>query len=263
MSGHETLPADGATTSQIQRLALPSIGEVLAERYEVHKLVARGGMACIFRGRHIGLDLVVAIKVLDPSVLSETRSGAAVRFTREAQLASRLKHPSIVEIFDYGVTEAGLPYIVMEFLEGESLGQLLEREGSLPWPVVRRYVLQILGGLQVAHDAGRVHRDIKPENCFLVHDLDLVKVLDFGIARVIHQAQRLTADGRVVGTPHYLSPEQAKATNIDERTDVYAIGVMMFEMLCGTCPFEDSSPIEIIAAHINAPPPPLHTKIDT
>ncbi len=239
---------------------LPNVGDVVAQRYRVERFIARGGMAHVFAARHVQLGSSLALKVLDPKVFAGVRD-ARLRFAREARLASQLKHPSIVEVFDVGLTEAGLPFIAMELLEGRSLVRIMAERGPMPWAVARDLMLQILDALQVAHAAGTVHRDVKPDNCLVVPETLHVKLLDFGIARVMHETQ-VTKTGSVMGTPHYLSPEQARGAQIDVRTDVYSAGIVLYEMLTGHCPFEEGTTFEIVGAHIMEPTPPLSSRID-
>lgn len=236
------------------------MGEVVAQRYLIERFIARGGMAHVFAARHAELGSPLALKVLDPKVFVGVRD-ASLRFAREARLASQLKHPSIVEVFDVGVTETGLPFIAMELLEGDSLSEVMAARGPMAWPVARDIIVQVLDALQVAHSAGAVHRDIKPDNCLVVPDTMQVKLLDFGIARVLNET-KVTRVGSVMGTPHYLAPEQARGAETDPRTDVYAAGIVLYEMLTGTCPFEEGTTFEIVAAHVNEPPPPLSSRID-
>jgi len=249
-----------STDRPAEPVTLPAVGDVVAQRYQIERFIARGGMSHVFAARHAELGSALALKVLDPRVFMGVRD-ARLRFAREARLASQLKHPSIVEVFDVGVTEAGLPFIAMELLEGDSLSQVMADRGPMSWAVAREIVLQILDALQVAHSAGAIHRDVKPDNCLVVPQTLHVKLLDFGIARVLHETQ-VTVAGSVMGTPHYLSPEQARGAQTDVRTDVYSAGVVLYEMLTGHCPFEDGTTFEIVGAHVLEPPPPLSSRID-
>lgn len=249
-----------STDPSAEAVVLPSVGEVVAQRYLIERFIARGGMAHVFAARHAELGSPLALKVLDPKVFVGVRD-ASLRFAREARLASQLKHPSIVEVFDVGVTETGLPFIAMELLEGDSLSEVMAERGPMAWPVARDIIVQVLDALQVAHSAGAVHRDIKPDNCLVVPDTMQVKLLDFGIARILSET-KVTRVGSVMGTPHYLAPEQARGAETDPRTDVYASGIVLYEMLTGTCPFEEGTTFEIVAAHVNEPPPPLSSRID-
>lgn len=217
-------------------------------------------MSHVFAARHTALGSVLALKVLDPKLFDGV-SDARVRFEREARLSSRLRHPSIVEVFDIGVTESGLPFIAMELLDGSSLSKVLRAEAPMPWRRASGLILQVLDALQVAHSAGAVHRDVKPDNCLILRDSEHIKLLDFGIARVLHETQ-VTVAGSVMGTPHYLSPEQAMGATTDSRTDVYSAGIVLYEMLTGRCPFEEGTTFEIVGAHITEPPPPLSSIID-
>jgi serine/threonine-protein kinase len=232
---------------------------LLAERYQVLARIGRGGMSTVFRGRTINTGRMVAIKVLD----EERSSDVLERFVAEASITGRVWGPHVVEVVDFGSTAEGVVYLVMELLEGEELRDILRREGPLPWPRVRELMLEICAGLSAIHAGGVTHRDLKPANCFCVpSDRGIrVKLLDFGIAtcaslRAIGQ-QRMTEDGRVVGTPEYMSPEHARGERTDERADVYAAGIILGELLTGQIPFEGKSSTSVLAQHIYEPAPRL------
>ncbi|MFO7567915.1 MAG: protein kinase [Enhygromyxa sp.] len=235
------------------------IGSVIHERYRVDALLGQGGMGAVFRGHHLGLTRDVAIKVLRPE-LGRT-DAAAKRFDREAHSVSRLDHPNCVRVTDFGTTEGGIKYLVMELLEGAEL------EASLgqPWAPVKAIdtIVQILEGLEHAHHVGVVHRDLKPENVFVTRDFkgrELIKLVDFGIAKLIDDdttKEQLTRAGMVFGTPRYMSPEQASGGKLDERTDLYAVGLILYEMLAGGPPFVSDEAAMLLRMHILAPPPEL------
>ncbi len=229
------------------------------DRYSLSRLLGVGGMGEVYLGMHRTIEKEVAVKVLayehrrDPSLNG--------RFLEEAKAASKIRHDNVVDITDFGQSPQGCAYFVMEYLQGEDLSQTLGREGRLSWTRARHLVLQLLSALQAAHELGIVHRDIKPANCLRAEkrgDPDFIKVLDFGIARVsgpTSDAQRLTKAGTIMGTAEYMAPEQARAEEVDARTDVYAVGVMLFEMLTGQLPFNGKAPVEILSKHLYQEPP--------
>ncbi len=218
----------------------PLVGTLLRGTYEVKRLVDRGGMGIVFEGEQVRLRRKVAIKILPVHLAQEQQ--ALLRFQREAELVSLLQHPNVVQIVDFDTTEQGEPYIVMEFLAGESLELRLAREPSLPLDFAVRVATQVASGLAAVHDALIVHRDLKPANIFLtelsegVH----VKLLDFGIGKRLGGQQRLTGENDVMGTPDYMPPEQAqgKTAHVDQRGDQYSLAVIVYEMLAGRGPFQ-------------------------
>ncbi len=218
-------------------------------------------MGHVFVAEHTALQKRVALKILAPQMVA-LGDEQSERFLREARAGSRLSHPGIVEINDFGTTDTGLPFFAMELLEGEDLGDRLDRDERLAWPVARDLTLQMLDALSAAHAEGVVHRDLKPENCFLTQDpsgAERLKLVDFGIAKLLSEpnATTLTADGRILGTPHYMAPEQAIGKDIDARADVYASTIILFEMLTGQPPFNEGSVMEILSQHLSQPPPSL------
>jgi serine/threonine protein kinase len=236
------------------------IGSTLDNRYRIDALIGTGGMGRVYRAEHTGIGRAVAIKVLHND-LNHNRE-AAQRFQREAIASGRLDHPNIVGIYDFGVLPHGACYLVMELLEGETLGERLERDGRLPWREAVEILRGMLLGLRHAHDRGVVHRDIKPDNIYLARkDGDLIiKLLDFGIAklRVGSTADPAsTRAGLTVGTPAYLSPEQAVGGEITPGSDLYSASIVLYEMLAGRGPFEDKDPLAMLGAHVSRVPPPL------
>ncbi len=258
----------GSTPSQ------PSLsGRVLDGRYRIEELVGAGGMGVVYSGWHIKLEKRVAVKVLNPRFAGQP--DAVKRFLREARSASKISHRNVVEVMDFGQSD-DLVYFVMEFLEGADLSSVIRREAPLPWQKSRWVLLQIVRALKAAHTQGIVHRDIKPANCFVVRtpddEPDVVKVLDFGIAKVVDRdaaTDGLTSTSQVIGTALYMAPEQAMGKPIDARTDVYALGVVAFELVAGVKPFTGATPFEVLMKRVNeAPPsvlvhaPQLHPDID-
>ncbi len=236
------------------------IGTVLSDRYRIAGIIGDGGMGRVFAADHVTLLRKLAIKVLRPEL---ARHEANVeRFLQEARAASMIAHPNVVDILDFGRIHDGPVYFVMEYLEGEDLSVLLRRLVRLPWPRVQHILLQVVRGLAAAHKCGIVHRDMKPANIFLVQRpdaMDQVKLLDFGIAKVVHRDRpgNLTGEGSVFGTARYMSPEQAAGLPVDGRSDVYAVGVLAYEMLSGRVPFDSDNFLRVATQHANDPIPPL------
>jgi serine/threonine protein kinase len=234
-------------------------GTRLAQRYVLGELVGGGGMAQVYRGLHEGLRLPVAIKILTPACMG--LPNVVARFLREARAASKVRHDNIVQISDFGETDDERPFMVMEYLEGEDLADTLFREGPLPWKRVRLMLLQILAALHAAHARSVIHRDMKPENVFRVTRLgneDFLKVFDFGIAKVLGEAGNpLTLEGSVVGTPTHMSPEQCMGLEVDARSDLYAVGILGYEMLTGRVPFDYDEPTRLLFAHVHEQVPAM------
>jgi eukaryotic-like serine/threonine-protein kinase len=222
------------------------VGQVIADRYHVMKKLGEGGMGQVYLAEHVKMGRRSAIKVLNPAMVNDTE--AVARFNREASNASRISHPNVCAIYDFGETPEGLIYLAMEFVEGEPLTDVLEQAHVLPPARAVGIALQVADALQAAHDLGIVHRDLKPDNIMLARGRDgsdVVKVVDFGIAKAVggrgHDAQKVTKTGLVVGTPEFMSPEQLSGDPLDGRSDLYALGLVMFKMLTGKLPFEGST----------------------
>ncbi len=244
--------------------ALPEMhleGKVLAERYRILRRIGDGGMATVYLGEHTGIEKQCAIKVLN--IAYAHQQDAVDRFLREARAASRIQHENVIDITDFGRAPNGSVFFVMELLAGDDLATLVRREGPIAWPRVRHIALQICRALSAAHAKGIVHRDLKPENVFRIHrgaDQDFVKVLDFGIARVVTGSvggRALTSAGMVFGTPAYMSPEQCDGRVADARSDVYSLGVVLFELLTGRPPFMADTPLGFLKQHCFDEPPSL------
>jgi serine/threonine-protein kinase len=237
--------------------ALPGNGLMIAGKYRLDRPLARGGMGSVWVARHVGLDMPVAIKFMDAAIASLDE--AAVRFEREAKLSARIRSPHVVEVLDYG-TDAGRPYIVMELLLGEHLGERLRREGRLWLPDAAAIVLQVAKALRRAHEAGVIHRDLKPANVFLsqVDDDEIVKLLDFGIAKCgWGDDGEVTKTGVVLGSPSYMSPEQVRGIKyIDHRSDLWSLGVLLYRALTGQLPFQGESNLDIALRIAGDPCPP-------
>lgn len=238
-------------------------GHVLAGRYEIIDEIGRGGFGMVYKARQLNMNREVAIKVLPPQFMSV--ADVVERFKREAQLTSQLKHPNTITIHDYGQAD-DLLFIVMELLDGEDLADVLKRERCLDTERIMHIARQTLKSLAEAHEHGIVHRDLKPENIFLTRvgdDTDYVKILDFGIAKLaqpstdVAEGRRLTVTGSTVGTPVYMSPEQAAGEEVDHQTDLYALGIIIYEMACGKPPFADKNPVKTMRAHLFSEVPPF------
>ncbi len=234
----------------------PQPGDLIADRYELEELVGTGGMSSVFRAHDRQLERRVAIKILhehyaeDPEYLE--------RFRREARAVARLSHPNIVTVIDRG-DDDGRQYIVFEHVDGENLKELVLRSGRLPVRRALELALAVADGLAFAHDHGLVHRDVKPQNVLLSREGD-VKVTDFGIARSLHVEHGVTQTGTVLGTGDYLSPEQASGQPVSPATDVYSLGVVLWELLAGDVPFVGENFVAVALRHVNEPPPPLRQR---
>jgi eukaryotic-like serine/threonine-protein kinase len=258
-----TCPKDQAVLREITEMAP---GMVLRGKYRIEEKVGEGGMAAVYRATHMYFKEELAIKVVSAAL--QGNPDFAERFKREAVITRKLRHPNAVHLDDFDFTEDGRPFIAMEFVRGKSLRRVLQENGHLPVGRAFNIARQVALALGAAHALGIVHRDIKPDNVVLVPQADgsdLVKVLDFGIAKVTGEdsgiSAQLTSTGMVLGTPHYLSPEQArgkKSSEIDGRADLYALGVMLYEMVTGELPFKSDTAIEILLQHIQSEPTPTH-----
>lgn len=232
-------------------------GTVLDGRFEVEELIGRGSCGAVYRARHLGLGRAVAVKMLTAAagVASEKR------LRREGISACRIEHPNAVEVLDFCVSES-VPFLVMQLLEGHSLDQEIREQGGLTPARCARILWPVCEVLAEAHSQGIIHRDVKPHNIFLhqARKGEVVKVLDFGIAKIIGErilSQRLTLEGSLVGTPAYMAPERLSDSTYDGRADVYSVGVMLYEMLCGERPFTSPDLLELIQRQVHEPPPPL------
>ncbi len=246
----------------------PLVGTIATGRYRVLKLLGEGGMGRVYLAEHIAIEKRVALKVLRPEYAH--KGDIVRRFQQEAISASRIKHPNVLDVFDFGQLENGCFYLAMEFLEGHDLADELGRRRTFDPVAGIRIALQICRALAAAHTNGVVHRDLKPENVFLQRTLDgeeVVKIVDFGIAQLRDKEQealsskhrRLTRTGMIFGTPEYMAPEQAEGHHADQRADIYALGVMLYEMFTGAVPFQGETFLGVLAKHLNEPPPPMNS----
>jgi serine/threonine protein kinase len=260
-------PEDGTLLQADATVAMaapvdPLIGRTLDEKYRLDERLGTGGMGTVYRATHLLIDRPVAIKVLSPRYVED--EAAQTRFRREARAAGRLQHTNAVTVTDFGTTSDGLVYLVMELLEGRTLRELLARDAPLDTARAVSIMLQISAAVGAAHDAGIIHRDLKPANIFIVQRKDtppFVKVLDFGIAKLAAEAfddgddpQTITQVGAMIGTPRYMSPEQGEGMKLTPASDVYSLGIILYEMLTGTTPFTGTSPIAIAIKHASTPP---------
>ena len=238
------------------------VGSTVAGRYRVDGLIGVGGMAVVFRAHHEGLKRDLALKVLHPNLSANSEMSA--RFEREARSASRLDHPNCVQVTDFGATEDGMMYMAMQLLEGHELTPMLEQPVGHTRAV--ELVLQILRGLEHAHDNGVVHRDIKPENVFVTRDHDgdeVLKLVDFGIAKLTDATvdTHKTSAGLVFGTPAYMSPEQAMGVEADTRADLYSVGILFYQMLAGRLPIDNPDPVALVRMQVAVDPDPLPSSV--
>ncbi len=255
---HHYCPTCGFPVANVGRTDTDRfVGQTLPGGYHVLDLVAVGGMGRVYRAEQAVLGRTVAVKVIHPHLLSDENSAA--RFLTEARAASQLNHPNSIAVFDFGRTDDGQPYLVMEFLRGKDLSRVAYEEGPLPFARIIDVLRQVLAALGEAHALGIVHRDLKPENIVLEPQRrggDFVKVLDFGLAKLRADTHpSVTSPGIVCGTPDYMAPEQGRGDPIDGRSDLYAVGVILFQMLTGRLPFEADSPTQVVMMHMTLPVP--------
>jgi serine/threonine-protein kinase len=231
-------------------------GDIIADRYRVMAPIGRGAMGMVYRAEHVQISKVMAIKLLHPELQQNPENVA--RFHREAESASRLNHPNTVHVFDFGRTESGSLYLVMEYVDGDDLAKVLDKDGPMPFGRVAYLCAQVAGSVEDAHAAGIVHRDLKPENIVISEgrDGETAKVLDFGLAKLFAGTveTQVTSAGTIVGTPYYMSPEQIHGQDLDGRSDVYALGAIMYECVVGKPPFEAPNPVGVLSKHLSEEP---------
>ena len=258
-AGENTLcPADGTV---LQKVGDDLLGQTLAGKYRIEERLDEGGMGTVYRATHILMEKTVAIKVLNPALAADEK--IVTRFTREAKAASRISHPHALTVTDFGESENGIVFLVMEYLRGRTLKEVIRNESPLPLSRIAEILRQVCSALEAAHAGGVVHRDLKSDNIMLEEvgeGQDWAKVLDFGIAKIQEpdgaQDTALTAPNLIIGTPQYMSPEQcSQSSEIDARSDIYSLGVIAYEMLTGHVPFTAASPTAIMMKHLQEPPP--------
>ena len=259
----------GSSPTAVEAASDVLVGRVIAGKFSVEERLGAGAMGMVYRARQLTLDRTVALKVLHRQFAADVEF--ADRFWGEAKAASRLDHPNSIRVIDFGQEPDGLLYLVMEFVEGCNLFELISERGPLPPAGIVSVLSQVLAALAVAHDMAVVHRDLKPENIMIVRGksdegepVDLVKVCDFGIAKILDTAaasdhasrRKHSTTGLLVGTPAYMSPEQARGEKLDARSDLYSVGVVLFELLAGKVPFDGESVISVALKHVGEIPVP-------
>jgi len=239
------------------------IGKLLLHRYQITKLIGIGGMGNVYEAHHTVFDKRFAVKVIKKSLVDNL--DAVKRFQREAFLASKLDHPNVVKVYDFGELDSGQQFILMEYIQGESLRTIMKQAGQMQPFRVAAIGLQIAKALDYAHTKGVIHRDIKPDNIFIrtIRGEDFVKVLDFGVAKLLNTDEEgLTKEGLIPGTPEYMSPEQVLGKDsVGERSDIYSFGLVLYEMLTNSRPFRMETPMASAVAHLKAPAPPLPDEV--
>jgi eukaryotic-like serine/threonine-protein kinase len=249
-------PNDGTILQQIKEDV--NVGSILAERFEIIAALGKGGMSTVYKGRHLLMDRIVAIKLLTSSDVQSLK-----RFQMEAKLACNLSHHNIVTVFDFGVSTLGQPYLVMDYLQGKCLSDVIKTEGPMPVERALSIFIQACDALSYAHKKDVVHRDLKPSNFMILdhEDGEVLKLVDFGIAKQLNMETQeglsLTRTGEVLGSPLYMSPEQCLGQKLDQRADIYSLGCVMFEVLTGFPPLMGTNALDILHKHINEDPPPF------
>jgi serine/threonine protein kinase len=246
----------------------PNIGrDLLDGQFQILQKIGSGGMGSVYKAAQPAMNRMVAVKILHPKLTN--RKDLVSRFRREARAMSHLTHPNTVKVFLYGDLDDGSLYIVMEYLDGKNLNQVVRKEGPMAIERAIPVLIQVCGALQEAHLQGIIHRDLKPENIFLSTNgglKDYPKVLDFGLAKVTERELRpgsimLTQEGMVFGTPEFMSPEQAQGKPLDARSDIYSLAVILYEVLTGKLPFDARTPMEYIQMHVTRPPIPIDDRV--
>jgi serine/threonine-protein kinase len=253
-------PHDG--TPLVKVMQDPLVGTTLAAKYEIQSVVGHGGMGVVYKARDTNMDRLVAVKMLKAQLISDSMS--VKRFHHEGKAASRINHPHVITVHEFGISPSGQPFIVMDFLEGTSLAQVIKDDGQVSVERTVKILMQACDALNHAHRHGVVHRDLKPSNIVLIDydgQKDFVKVVDFGVAKLITGAgqdlQRLTQAGEVCGSPVYMSPEQCQGEELDPRSDIYSMGVVIYESLTGQLPFFGQTMVETMSKHITEMAPPF------
>ena len=258
--GTRFCPNDGQTL-RASSPAADLVGQVVADRYHIVRKLGEGGMGQVYLAEHVKMGRQSAIKVMNPAMVHD--ADAVARFNREASNASRISHPNVCAIYDFGETSEGLIYLAMEFIDGVPLSTVLEREGALPVHRAAGLCLQVAEALQAAHDLGIVHRDLKPDNIMLARGRsgqEIVKVVDFGIAKAVTGdagGQKVTKTGLVIGTPEFMSPEQLAGDSVDGRSDLYSLALVLYRAITGRLPFEGDTVQETMVKRLTDEPRPL------
>lgn len=263
MSESRQRQGNGGSTRSKAAAPDPLIGRVINGRFKVVSVIARGGMGKVYKAEQAPLGRICALKVLSPRYDGDHDPEFHRRFFLEASTAAKLSHPNTVTVFDYGHSDDDIYFIAMEYIEGKTLHRVLREEGPLPEERASHIARQICRSLREAHALGVVHRDLKPGNVLLVDredEHDHVKVLDFGLVKDVESGEDLTQQGLFMGSPKYMAPEQVTSGEISARTDVYALGVMMYEMLSGHVPFDKGAGVGTLMSHVHDQVPPMHLR---
>ena len=254
-------PLDGSPL-RLQSADDPLIGQMVADRYQILSLIGEGGMGRVYLAEHVRMGRKSAVKVINPALA--TTADAISRFNREASNACKINHPNVAQVYDFGEMADGTLYLAMEYIDGETLDAIVAREGPLPPVRAAHITKQVADALYAAHHLGIVHRDLKPENVMIARHLDgsdWVKVVDFGIAKTIQRdgsgSQTVTTAGVSLGTPEYMSPEQLAGEKLDHRTDIYSLGLVLFNMLTGELPYPKLTSKETLVRRLTSPPKSL------
>ncbi len=253
-------PHDG--TQLVELAKDPMLGQVLANNYEIISIIGQGGMGVVYKAKHLLMDRLVAIKMLHASAVSNSLNYK--RLQQEGKATSRINHPNVITVYDFDIAPTGQPYIVMDYLSGIPLSDIIKQNGYLNVERTLNIIIQACDGLSHAHKQGVVHRDLKPTNIMLIDNddkEDIVKIVDFGVAKIVNdsseESQRLTKVGEICGSPVYMSPEQCQGLELDKRTDIYSLGIVLFESLTGSLPFFGKTTMETMSMHLNMPVPKL------
>lgn len=251
----ETCPDDGTLLTPLGKE--PKVGDIFAGRYEILDTIGGGGMGKVYKARHNLMKRIVAIKMLLPHLVQN--AAALKRFTQEAQAASALKHPHILYVHDFGISDQGIPFLIMDYLEGQTLSTVLQDEGALPEARAVPIFIQACSALAHAHAKGVVHRDIKPANIMLINfegQTDYLQIVDFGIAKLLQPdgAEQLTHTGEVFGSPMYMSPEQCRGKELDARSDIYSLGCVLYRSITGRPVFGGRDAMECMYKQVNDTP---------
>lgn len=250
-------PHDG--TLLVNVVQDPLLGTTLAGNYEIQEVIGHGGMGVVYKARHALMDRIVAIKMLQAQLISDSMS--VKRFQQESQSASRISHPNVITVYDFGISPSGQPFIVMDYLQGISLADVIKEEGQIGVERSIKILAQACDALDHAHKMGVIHRDVKPTNFVLINydeEKDFVKVVDFGVAKLMNatpDGQRLTQAGEVCGSPVYMSPEQCTGGELDQRSDIYSMGIVVYETLTGKLPILGKTMVDTMSKHISEMPP--------
>jgi serine/threonine-protein kinase len=252
-------PHDG--TPLVNVVKDPLVGTTLAGNYEILEFLGQGGMGVVYKARHALMDRIVAIKMLQAALITDSMS--VKRFQQESKAASRINHPNVISVYDFGISPTGQPYIVMDFLAGTPLSHLIKTDGQVSVERTIKILAPACDGLHHAHRQGVIHRDLKPSNIVLIEfngEKDFVKVVDFGVAKITGsvESQKLTQVGEVCGSPVYMSPEQCRGEDLDRRSDIYSMGCVIYESLTGQLPILGKSMVETMARHVTDMPRSFH-----